>query len=160
MVGGWVSRREDRKWKILTNYLSSSTSHAGQANIGLLEAGAKRQSWQQPQHGGGWWRRNRARLLSSSCSQYIFFRSCLSEFGGRSRQNNNNTKNKSTKIKAKSDTSIIQQPVDTSNSPPRTFSLPLKFPKYLLLLFKNKNKRFVHFCLLGTKLRELLSQIF
>lgn len=72
--GGWKSKLRG----LLTNYLSSKTSQAGQASIGLLEAGAKRQSWQQPQQGGGWWRRNRARLRSSSCSQYIFFRSCLS----------------------------------------------------------------------------------
>lgn len=80
---------------IQTNdYRSSKTSQGGQASIGLLmapllpemeeEAGAnKRQSWQHPQQGIGGWvccLRNRARLLNSSCSQYIFFRSCLMMF--------------------------------------------------------------------------------
>ncbi len=75
------------------DYRSSKTSQGGQASIGLLmaallpemeeEAGAKRQSWQHPQQGIGGWvccLRNRARLLNSSCSQYIFFRSCLMMF--------------------------------------------------------------------------------
>ena len=62
------------------NYLSSRTSgHVGHGKVAetLAPDGAKRQSWQQPQQGGGWCLRNKARLLSSSCSQYIFLRSCL-----------------------------------------------------------------------------------
>ena len=128
--GWWADERAGEKemYRRLTNYLSSSTSHAGQANIGLLEAGAKRQSWQQPQHGGGWWRRNRARLLSSSCSQYIFFRSCLSGFGW---EGNN------TKIKAKSDASITLTSRHVKFTTPNLVVCHLKFG-ILLFVFRYK----------------------